>query len=47
VLAIRSVRRKMKFGIRESETRKLVQEALTSAGLVNSWPLVLFGGTWG
>jgi len=34
----------MYIGIRESEVRAMVDEALAAAGLVDRWALVLFGG---
>lgn len=44
VLAIRAVREKMYIGIRESEARRLIETALSSAGLQNPGALTLFGG---
>ncbi|KAI0048732.1 peptidase M24 [Auriscalpium vulgare] len=43
VLAIRAVREELYFGIRESEARTLLQEALAAAGLAHGDGLVLFG----
>ncbi|KAF8516911.1 peptidase M24 [Hysterangium stoloniferum] len=43
LLAIRAVRERMYFGIRQSETSALVEEALTAAGLSTPSALVLFG----
>lgn len=42
-LAIREVRKKLSIGIRESEAGSLMRKALSSAGLVNVFALVLFG----
>jgi hypothetical protein len=36
----------MHIGIHESETRALMKEALSSAGLSEGYCLVLFGGWW-
>ncbi|OAX40048.1 Creatinase/aminopeptidase [Rhizopogon vinicolor AM-OR11-026] len=43
VLSIRAVQAQMYIGIRESEVRAMVDEALAAAGLVDRWALVLFG----
>ncbi|KAH9951248.1 peptidase M24 [Amylocystis lapponica] len=43
VLAIRAVREKMYIGMRESEARGMVVNALTSAGLKDAGALTLFG----
>jgi len=43
VLAIRAVRQKLHIGIRESETRRLLQRALAAAGLQGGDGLVQFG----
>ncbi|KAI0957418.1 hypothetical protein AcW1_005817 [Taiwanofungus camphoratus] len=43
VLAIRAVREKMYIGMRESEARRLIETALSSAGLQNPGALTLFG----
>jgi Xaa-Pro aminopeptidase len=43
VLAIRHVRSKMNIGVRESQVRGWMSDALASAGLTDTWSLVLFG----
>jgi hypothetical protein len=44
VLAIRAVRDHMYIGIRESQVRRMMENALSAAGLQNPFALVLFGG---
>ena len=46
VLAIRAVRDEMYIGMRESEARGLMREALAAAGLRNGDSLTLFGRTY-
>jgi Xaa-Pro aminopeptidase len=41
--AIRQVRAQMRIGMRESQVRGMVTDALKSAGLSNNWVLALFG----
>ncbi|KAI0035730.1 peptidase M24, partial [Vararia minispora EC-137] len=43
LLAIRAVKDKMRFGMRESEARALVDSALSAAGLTDHDVLVMFG----
>ncbi len=44
VLAIRAARKHMRIGIKESEAKQLVINALTAAGLKDAFSLTLFGG---
>lgn len=44
MLAIRAVQEKMYLGIRESQVRRLMENALAAAGLKDNFALVLFGG---
>lgn len=44
VLCIRAVQAQMFIGIRESQVRVMIDEALAAAGLTERWALVLFGG---
>ncbi|KAG2360857.1 peptidase M24, structural domain-containing protein [Suillus spraguei] len=43
VLCIRAVQAQMYIGIRESQVRAMIDEALAAAGLTERWALVLFG----
>jgi Xaa-Pro aminopeptidase len=43
VLCIRAVQAQMYIGIRESQVRAMIDEALAVAGLTGRWALVLFG----
>lgn len=43
VLAIRAVQKQMYIGIRESQVRQLIDQALAVAGVTDRWALVLFG----
>lgn len=43
VLCIRAVQAQMYIGIRESQVRVMIDEALAAAGLTERWALVLFG----
>lgn len=43
LLAIRAVQRQMYIGIRESQVKDLIDQALTVAGVTDRWALVLFG----
>lgn len=43
VLCIRAVQAQMYIGIRESQVRVMIDEALAAAGLAERWALVLFG----
>ncbi|KAG1736725.1 peptidase M24, structural domain-containing protein [Suillus lakei] len=43
VLCIRAVQAQMYIGVRESQVRAMVDEALAVAGLTERWALVLFG----
>ncbi|CAL1704960.1 unnamed protein product [Somion occarium] len=43
VLSIRAAREQMRIGMRESEVRALVEEAMAAAGLKNAFALTLFG----
>jgi Xaa-Pro aminopeptidase len=45
ILSIRAVRKRLYFGIRESEARAMMQATFASAGLKDGGCLVLFGGT--
>ncbi len=45
VLAIRTVRKHVKIGMRESEVKQLMRSALSAAGLTDIFSLVLFGGS--
>ncbi|KAG8678780.1 hypothetical protein FRC08_017521 [Ceratobasidium sp. 394] len=47
LLAIRAVRERMYIGIRESEVGRMMNLALGTAGLQNTFALVQFGGTHG
>lgn len=44
VLAIRHVHRQLHIGVKESEARAMMANALSAAGLVNGGCLTLFGG---
>ena len=44
LLAIRAVRDQMYIGIRESQVRRMMENALSTAGLQDVFALVLFGG---
>jgi hypothetical protein len=44
LLAIRAVRDQMYIGIRESQVRHMMENALSTAGLQDLFALVLFGG---
>jgi hypothetical protein len=44
-MAIRTVRDEMYIGIKESQVRRMMENALFAAGLEDSFALVLFGGT--
>ena len=46
VLAIRAVRDQMYMGMRESQVREMMENALSVAGLYEPWALVLFGGDY-
>ncbi|KAG1819572.1 peptidase M24, structural domain-containing protein [Suillus subaureus] len=43
LLCIRAVQAQMYIGIRESQVRAMIDEALAAAGLTERWALVLFG----
>jgi Xaa-Pro aminopeptidase len=43
LLAIRHVRGKMSLGVRESQVRAWITEALAEAGLTSTWSVILFG----
>ncbi|KAH7929783.1 Creatinase/aminopeptidase [Leucogyrophana mollusca] len=43
LLAVRAVQERMYIGIRESQVRKMMEDALSAAGLTNTFALVLFG----
>ena len=44
LLAIRAVRETVRIGMRESEVRQLMSDALGAAGLKDGGCLTLFGG---
>lgn len=46
LLAIRAVRDQMYIGIRESQVRHMMENALSTAGLQDLSALVLFGGNF-
>ncbi|KAF8321295.1 Creatinase/aminopeptidase [Clavulina sp. PMI_390] len=43
VLAVREVKRRLRIGMTESATRKILEQAMTAVGLTNGGGLVLFG----